>query len=63
MVFPTHNSDIHPEIPSRSVHQADTIAPSGEVGPALARRGLFMVYYAAIFERGRDERVRTRTMR
>ena len=52
MVFPIDNSDVHTEIPSRSVQQADTIAPSGEVGPALARGGLFMVYYAANFEHG-----------
>ena len=29
---------------------------------ALARKGLFMVYYAAIFERGREEPVSTRTL-
>jgi hypothetical protein len=29
----------------------------------LARRVLFMVYYAAIFESGRDEAMKTRTIR
>jgi hypothetical protein len=52
MVFPIDNSDVHTEIPSPSVQQADTIAPSAGVDPAFAGRGLFMVYYAAIFERG-----------
>jgi hypothetical protein len=56
MVFPIDNSDVHTEIPSLSVQQADTIAPSAGVDPAFACRGLFMVYYAAIFQRAAKSR-------
>jgi hypothetical protein len=63
MVFPTDNSDVRAEIPSHPVRHADTVAQKPASDPVLARRGLFMVYYAAIFERGRDEQVRTRTTR
>jgi hypothetical protein len=63
MVFPTHNSDVRTEIPSSSVHQVDTVAPTPTSTPVLTRSGLFMVYYAAIFERGRDEPVKPRIIR
>jgi hypothetical protein len=54
MVFPIHNSDIRTEIPSSAVHQMDTTPSAPPPALVLARAGVFMVYYAAIFERGRE---------
>jgi hypothetical protein len=54
MVFPIHNSDIRTEIPSLPVHQVDATVSEPAMRPLLARQGVFMVYYAAIFERGGD---------
>jgi hypothetical protein len=58
MVFPTDNSDVHERIPSLAVQQADKVRPV----PPLACGGGFVVYYAAVFERG-PEPVRIRTIR
>jgi hypothetical protein len=39
MVFPIDNSDVHAEIPSPSVQQADTVVPSAGVDLRFGLQG------------------------